>query len=231
MQTIDIIRIEDGKITQQTDQVANEILLSLFINENLISRISCLGRNINELITGYLYFHGYINDYNEINSLDYTVGEEKIYVSIQKHEENPIDEVQSDKKAFKQEKLFNLMENFVAMSETFHKTGAVHSAGIATNSKIIKTFDDLSRHNAVFMLLGHCLINNETLSDKILLLTCRLTNSIMEILLKANINFILTKAAPTDLAVNICKKNDITLAGFVRGNRMNVYHGSERIVV
>jgi FdhD protein len=51
----------------------------------------------------------------------------------------------------------------------------------------------------------------------------------MEILLKANINFILTKAAPTDLAVNICKKNDITLAGFVRGNRMNIYHGANWI--
>jgi len=229
MQTIDIVRIEDGKITNHTDQVAKELLLSVFINEKYVSRISCLGRNVNELITGYLYFHGYINDYNDIISLDYEVGNEQLYVSIHKHNNDNTELSRSEKSIFKHEKLFHLMKEFISMSETFYKTGAVHSAGIATNSKIIKTFDDLSRHNAVFMLLGYSLINNVTLSDKIALLTCRLTNSIMEILLKAKFNFILTKAAPTNLAINICKEKDIAIAGFVRDNRMNIYHGAKWI--
>ena len=229
MQTIDIVRIEGEKITNQTDQVAKELLLSVFVNEKYVSRISCLGSNVNELITGYLYFHGYINDYNDISSLDYDVGKESLYVSTLKHNNEFTELPRPEKSIFKHEKLFQLMREFISMSETFYKTGAVHSAGIASDKKIIKTFDDLSRHNAVFMLLGYCMINNISLSDKIVLLTCRLTNSIMEILLKAKFNFILTKAAPTDLAVKFCKANNIILAGFVRKNRMNIYHGAKWI--
>jgi len=229
MQNIDILRIKDGIKTRLKDEVANEDILTIFVNEKPIARFSCLGRNINELIIGYLYSNNYISDYQDIDSFDYSIHEKAVYISLFKTQP-PIPELsKSDHREYPHTKLLSLMQSFVTTSRTFQKTGAVHSAGIATDNEVLKTFDDLSRHNTLYMLLGYSLINNVPLSEKILLLTCRLTNSIMEIIQKTNTGIIITKAAPTDLAVKICRERNITLAGFVRENRMNIYNGDEWI--
>ena len=229
MKTIDITRISDGKRTRVDDPVANEVLVSVFLNEMQIATFSCLGTNLNELIIGYLYFHDYISDHNEITSMDYGVNDNKVYVSVTRDEYNLDNQPESSPKPYNHKMLLELMATFAASSETFQKTGAVHSAAIATENKLLTAFEDLSRHNTLFMLLGYSLINNQPLSDKILLLTCRLTQSIMALIQKTRVKTILTKAAPTAYAVQQCKENNITMAGFVRKNRMNIYHGSERI--
>ena len=229
METINITKIKHGTKTQLEDEVASEEILSIYLNKKLITNFSCLGSNINELIIGYLFFHKYISDYNEITSFDYNIQHKSAYISIEKMKSSTDIFSKSEPKLYAHSNLLSLMSNFSSASETFKKTGAVHSAGIADEKAIIKTFDDLSRHNTLYMLLGYSLINNIPLSDKILLLTCRLTNSIMEIIQKTNTNIIVTKAAPTDLAVKICRERNITLAGFVRENRMNIYNGDECI--
>jgi len=229
MKTIDITRIKNGTKTQLEDEVATEEILSVFLNEKFIAKFSCLGKNLNELIIGYLFFYEFVNDYHEIKSFEYDIHEKSAYVSTVKVKSSMDESFKSKQKKYAHENLLSLMSIFSSTSETFQKTGAVHSAGIATENEIIKTFDDLSRHNTLYMLLGYSLINNVHLSDKILLLTCRLTNSIMEIIQKTNTRIIVTKAAPTDLAVKTCQESNITLAGFVRENRMNIYNGEEWI--
>ena len=229
MHTIDITRIKNGVKTQLKDEVASEEVLTLFLNEKPVATFNCLGRNINELITGYLYFNEYISDYNEIQFIDYNIHKKAAYVSLAEIESLSHETLKSKPKKYAHQNLISLMSTFSSSSETYLKTGTAHSAGIATENEIIKTFEDLSRHNTLFMLLGYSLINNVLLSDKILLITCRLTYTIMQIIKKTNTRMIMTNTAPTYLTVNVCRENDITLAGFVRGNRMNIYNGEEWI--
>jgi len=229
MKTINITRISDGKRTHPEDPVASEVPVTIFLNETQIATFSCLGTNLNELIIGYLYFYDYIFDYRDILSIDYGVNNNKVHVSVSKDKINQKSQPATIPKTYDHKMLFELMATFAASSDTFFKTGAVHSAAVATKEKLIKSFEDLSRHNTLFMLLGYSLINNTPLSDKILLVTCRLTQSIMTVILKARIKTVLTKAAPTAYAVQQCQEHNITMAGFVRKNRMNIYHGSERI--
>lgn len=229
MQTIDIIRIKNGVRTQLKDEVASEEVLTLFLNEKPIAKFNCLGLNINELITGYLYYNEYITDYKEINSFDYNIQNKSVHISIKKMESSVDKSSKPEPKKYAHKNLISLMDTFSTSSDTYQRTGTAHSAGIATENEIIKTFEDLSRHNTLYMLLGYSLINNVLLSDKILLLTCRLTYTIMQIIKKTNTRMIMTNTAPTYLTVNFCRENDITLAGFVRENRMNIYNGAEWI--
>ena len=230
MQTIDITRIKNGVKTQLKDEVASEEVFTLFLNEKPIANFNCLGRNINELITGYLYYNEYISDYKEIKSFDYNIQNKSAHISIKKIESSLNKSSKPEPKKYAHKNLISLMNTFSSSSETYLKTGTAHSAGIATENQIIKTFDDLSRHNTLYMLLGYSIINNVLLSDKILLITCRLTYTIMKIIQKTNTRMIMTNTAPTYLTVNICRENDITLAGFVRENRMNIYHGAKWII-
>ena len=227
MKKFSIVRVEKEKSWEIQDLLENEVYLKVIVNGERIAEFSCSGTNINELIIGYLYFHGYIDKLGDISSMDYDIEKETVQMQIRKEESEYMNGIVTQKKEYKTEEVFSLMQNFISSSDKFQKTGAVHSAGIANKNGILTTFDDLSRHNTIFMLLGYSMLKNILLSDKILLLTCRLTKSIMDLILKTQSRIIITKAAPTYLAVKTCKKNDIALAGFVRGDRMNIYHGKE----
>jgi FdhD protein len=228
MKNIDIIKISDGNKQKTSDTVTEEVILTLILNGHKKAEFSCSGKNINELVIGYLNFHGFINELGEISRLDFNVENEKVFVDTNSMESNFANGILQPEMKLPLADILQLMNTFIHLSEEFQQTGAVHSAAIANENGIIKKYDDISRHNTLFMLLGYSLTKNILLSDKILLLTCRLTKSIMDIILKSKIRMIITKAAPTDRAVETCKKNDIALAGFVRENRMNIYHGEEK---
>ena len=226
MKTVNITRLENGEINETQDLIADEVSLKVILNDKKLAEFSCSGTYVNELIIGYLYYYGYINLPGDISSLSYDIEKETVQIELQNSPSSYMNGIVAPTREYNADNIFSLMEAFVSKSDKFLKTGAVHSAGIANDEGIIVSFDDLSRHNTLFMLLGYSLTQNVLLSDKILLVTCRLTKSIIDIILKANIRTIVTKAAPTNLAVETCKKNNIALAGFVRGNRMNIYNKS-----
>ncbi|MGM0531882.1 MAG: formate dehydrogenase accessory sulfurtransferase FdhD, partial [Bacteroidota bacterium] len=63
--------------------------------------------------------------------------------------------------------------------------------------------------------------------DKCLLLTCRMSSSIISKVIKAGFPMVVSTSPPTDKALEMVKENNIAMAGFVRGNRMNIYNGEE----
>jgi FdhD protein len=79
-------------------------------------------------------------------------------------------------------------------------------------------------------VIGKALLDKLELSDKLLMTTGRISSDIVLKAAKAGIPIVVSHSAPTDMAIDIAKAAAITMAGFVRGNRMNLYCGSERIV-
>lgn len=231
MKTIPIIRIRKGNKQRTQDIVAEEVVLKLVVNGQPIDEFSCSGDHVSELVMGYLYVHDYLTLPGDILSLEYSMDEETAFIHLKKTTPSYLDGLVGVQKSYPVDTVFAHMGAFVNLSGRFQKTGAVHTAAIADENSIRKSFDDLSRHNTLLMLLGHSMMQNVPLSDKMLLLTCRLTKSIMDLILKTGVRIVVTKGAPTWRAVQICIDNDIALAGFVRGDRMNLYHGEERFTI
>lgn len=126
--------------------------------------------------------------------------------------------------------LWNVFEEFQKRSELFRLTGCFHIAALSDGEKILAFAEDIGRHNAVDKVTGYSILNNISFKKKLMLVSCRLSSEIISKCSRWDIPIVASRAAPTSLAIEIAETSDITLIGFVRGERMNIYSNSQRII-
>lgn len=134
------------------------------------------------------------------------------------------------KKRFLREDLFSAMDKFQRSSELFKSTGGVHSAALSDGKDLLVIKEDIGRHNAVDKVFGQCLLDDVSTKDKILLSSGRLSSEIVLKVQKREVPIAVSRSAPTDQAVKLARDLNMTLVGFARGKRMNVYSNDWRIV-
>ena len=115
----------------------------------------------------------------------------------------------------------------------FAKTGGIHASGLFDKKgNIIALREDVGRHNALDKLIGSVLKEN-LLDNSSQFLTCsgRLNFDLVQKALMANIGVLVGVGAPTSLAVDLAKKFNMTLVGFVKDKSFNIYSNNERIII
>jgi FdhD protein len=114
----------------------------------------------------------------------------------------------------------------------FRKTGGVHAAAIfEANGTRVAFAEDIGRRNAVDKVVGIALIRRIDLGNSFIVSTGRLTGDMVRKVSTVKLPIVASVAAAIDSGIAIAKRVDLTLVGFVRSWRMNVYTCSERIVL
>ena len=124
----------------------------------------------------------------------------------------------------------NLLKN---KQSEFAKTGGIHaSALIDENGKVIATREDVGRHNALDKLIGHT-IQNKIMNPKKQFIACsgRLNFELVQKGLMANIGLMVGVGAPTSLAIDLAKRYNMTLLGFVKKESFNIYSNINRVII
>jgi FdhD protein len=112
------------------------------------------------------------------------------------------------------------------------EVGGVHAAGIFTaEGQLVVACEDIGRHNAVDKALGYCLLRGIPLADKILLSSGRLSYEMVAKVVRLGLPILASVSAPTALAVALAEQFNVTLVGYLRGQKMTLYAHPERIIL
>ena len=239
------IKYDGFEKTDVEETVISEYPLTLVLNDKVCNTFFCHPYNLEDLVIGNLFYEGKIKNKDDILKLDIdedarivkaTINEndssdEKIFINdISYITSNSItnNTINIDLKT-----VYEFMNVNLNSSKLFHETGGVHCAAIydVKNNKSIVIREDVARHNALDKAIGYCIKNDISLNDKILFMSSRISFNMASKAAKAQIPIIIAKSSPTNLAIELCKKLNITLTGFVRGKRMKIYANPERIIV
>ena len=252
---INIVRIDGGDQIAREDWVAQEFPLTIFLNGQELATLLCSPKDLQYLAVGFLYSEGFIETREEITEM--TLDQQKGVVRIEARGDkelsqesflkrvittgcgraiafyNPADidgvkEVHSDLQ-LSSGAVFHLTKEFQHRSEVYRATGGVHSAALCDKENIMVFEEDIGRHNAVDKIFGKCLLEDIPTSDRIVITSGRISSEILFKVAKRDIPVIISKSAPTDLGIIVAQDLGITLIGFARGKRMNVYAGEWRL--
>jgi FdhD protein len=118
------------------------------------------------------------------------------------------------------------------IAETFRRTGGVHVAALYTvDGELVDCAEDVGRHNVVDKVIGSCALRKCDFSKCFLASSGRLTGDIVLKAARVKIPVVSSLAAATESGIEVAERTGVTLIGFVRGQRMNVFTFPERLIV
>ncbi|MBD2778397.1 formate dehydrogenase accessory sulfurtransferase FdhD [Iningainema tapete] len=129
--------------------------------------------------------------------------------------------------------IYSLPDQLQAAQGVFKATGGLHAAALFdAQGKLLSVWEDVGRHNALDKLIGSALLTEQLpLNNHIIMVSGRSSFEILQKCTVAGVPIVCSVSAPSSLAVSVAKEFGITLIGFLRGERFNLYAGMERICV
>lgn len=255
IKTVPAQRIKDGASERIEDTLVAESPLTIFFNDQELVTLLCTFEHVDELAAGFLRSEGFLKSAADIESVKVNQDEAAVYVTSRKkaliaeqtfmkryittgcgkgtsfyHLADAVINPVETTLRVKAEQVMQLMIQAQRMSDLFKTTGGVHSSAICNTEEILFFREDIGRHNSVDKLIGRCFFDGVPMDDKILLTTGRISSEILIKSAKLGVPVLVSRSAPTDLAVQHAGELGVTIAGFVRNQRMNVYTSPERII-
>ncbi len=131
------------------------------------------------------------------------------------------------------EVIYSLPEKLREAQGLFEATGGLHAAALFdAEGGLVALREDVGRHNATDKLVGWALLEGRLpLGDHIVMVSGRSSFEILQKCLSAGVPVVCAISAPSSLAVDVARRFNMTLVGFLRGNRFNVYSAPERVRV
>jgi FdhD protein len=127
--------------------------------------------------------------------------------------------------------LVTLPARLAQHQQVFDATGGLHAAArFAPDGTVIASREDVGRHNALDKLIGHAFLEHALpLSDEIVLVSGRVSFELVQKAAIAGFPIVCAVSAPSSLAVHAAERFGLTIVGFLRGDRFNVYSHPERV--
>ncbi|TKC20111.1 formate dehydrogenase accessory sulfurtransferase FdhD [Robertmurraya kyonggiensis] len=253
-----VTRYAQGNIIEEEDSIVTEHPITIKLNQNEFATLVCTPEYIEDMVIGFLASEGVIRGYEDID--DIWIQEKEGFAHVKTNYVNHFYEKFHSKRYissccgksrqgfvffndakmshyFKDvnvkltfEECFRLMEEMQKSSSVFIETGGVHNAALCSKDGMIISRLDIGRHNALDKIYGYCLRNQISLKDKVIVFSGRISSEILSKVAKIGCEVILSKSAPTELALELAEELGITTVGFIRNDALNVYTRLDRIV-
>jgi len=251
---IDITRIKERKKALIKDSIINEDILKIYINSDKNFEMVFTMTHPEALAAGFLFTQGIVQKVRDIQDIVFDEEKKECHIKLDEKARERLNRYKkghhikgSSGGTLLQEKriilsssnndmipitcdqVLSLIKMHQEHSRLFHQTGAVHSAGLCDPSEILSYYEDIGRHNALDKLAGDTLLNSIDTQNKIATLSCRMSLEIIGKIVKTGIPIVISNAAPTLSAVELASEAGLTMIGFARKKRFNIYTHERRI--
>ena len=252
------IDLSTGKNQQIMDYVAEEKPVQLFVNTSFWATILCSPVNLKELAVGHLLSEGIVRSINEIEHVTVKEAENTVIVKLKLNiniddrisisrlharvipsacgsgspyqYKGKTPKVDSDLKV-NAGIIFESVKQLNFKAEGFRKTGGLHVAAIYNaEGSLISLAEDVGRHNAVDKVIGIAALNGVEFSKCFVALSGRISGDVAFKAAKVGLPIVASLSAALSSGIVTALDSNVTLAGFVRGKRLNIYTYPERII-
>lgn len=255
--TIEVHRIySSGSIETARDNVITERPVTIMVDRVGSFTVMCTPSDLEALAIGFIFTEGMINRMDEVIGT-YTKPELPNVIGIEVQDpakisigrnlivasscgmcgvrniEKMVQTIQPCDQTFNvsDRLLIETMQKLRSLQKTFDLTGSSHSAAIFDRAaEIISFAEDIGRHNALDKAIGKCLLSGRNTQGCGVALSGRVSLEIVTKAAKAGIELIAAVSAVSSYAVSASEKWNMTLCGFVRPDKINVYSKPERII-
>lgn len=250
-----ILKVSGSNVDGVVDSVASELPITLIINSEPLVTLLCTPSELEELAVGFLLTEGILRDKKTIKKLE--IDEKELSVRIELSD-LPLDfgkmfekrtissgcgkgitftsyrreadrRIEAKGHLLSLEDIRKLLSTFRNISKLYLDTGGVHSAGLSDGKEILFFSEDIGRHNAVDKLIGKAFLQSISIENKVLITSGRVTSEIVSKAGRNRFPVLISRAAPSCMAISYAEDMGITLIGFARGDRMNIYTWPNRI--
>ncbi|MDR0923441.1 MAG: formate dehydrogenase accessory sulfurtransferase FdhD [Hungatella sp.] len=246
--------------SEESEEILIEYKLSVYVNDIRYVNLICTHKNLYELVLGNLFSEGIIHGMDEIKSLEILEDEGKAFVKLKtsdvfKDVINATEGIRTVTTAcgkqhsiayylmndwdltaldysftIKFSKILSYMNEFQKSSDIYKLTRGIHSCGLYDNQGLLYLMEDIGRHNAVDKILGYSMDQRIDLSKTVLITSGRVPSDMITKIIKAKIPILVARSVPTDVAIEMANKFNITLVGSAKGTRLNLYSNEQRLL-
>lgn len=226
-------------------QVVQEKVFRMIVNGREFLSLIASPHDPESLVIGFLFLQGLIRDQSDIVSLGICRDSGQVVTTIKAELPEQLRPtltsgcgggiVFDDPNATQPERLRFRTRQYsddnihAAMAELFQASqkyslhGGIHSAGLHDGQTMVLSAEDLGRHNSIDRLAGLALMADIDMVGHLLLTSGRISSEMAVKASRLGVAVIASRTSPTDLAVEVCRRSEIGLAGYVRGGAMQVY--------
>jgi FdhD protein len=249
------IKYDGESLVTFEDEIVTEFALTVRLDGEEFATMVCTPIDLQDLVVGFLASEGIIRSYEEIESISINQDSGFAYVELKNKQlinkewvskrfigsccgksrqfyfQNDVRTAKTvmSKTQVTAQQCIRLMRLLQQASLDFQKTGGVHNAALCDGNQILVSRSDIGRHNALDKIYGHCILHPMRTADKIIAFSGRISSEVLLKVSKIGAGILLSKSAPSDLALQLAHDLGITAVGFIRDNKMNIYTHPERI--
>lgn len=244
----EVIVNADGSREKALSRIVREHFLDLYINEKLAVKLVCTPADLVELVMGRMVSEGYIDTADDVESVYICNFGSKARIFLKREPElsqtveneptcctgnqvlltNSGKEMRRLRKTdWKSEWIFRLADEFASGSRIHRTTKGTHSCYLSVNGEIVFSSEDIGRHNAMDKVIGYVVMHGIEREQCILYTTGRVPTDMVKKVITSGIPVLVSKAVPTDAAVEMARRYNLTLICKAWPDRYEIFSEAE----
>ena len=244
-------RYEFKKWEHHAAETIVEAPVSLTVNGEVWLSFMCTPVNLEALSVGFLYNEGIIESMDEVADVRVCEHGDNVDMWLSHAAEQPtswrrtsgctggitaVDLLAKPNISFGENRLTvqpeavgKLVEMLFESQALYRETGGVHTSAMSDGEKILLSAEDIGRHNTLDKIAGLCLMNNVWPENRILITTGRISSEMLQKAARLQVPILISRTSPSSLSIEMAERYGITLIGYARKHRFNVYSNGGRV--